>query len=739
MRPFTRWVLGHRRWIVALWILIAVVAFGSVQQSVDALSDKFELPGRESTDAVNAIYDELGTGGPRVNGPLTAVVQLPEGTTIDSPGAREQVGAAFATVAESIPDVRYADYATTGDRTFVSEDGRTAFSVMWYPPSDVAFEPAKQAMDNAEAAAKDLTVDGAQVRVTGYDPLAVGDSEESSGPSVLVETLIGGLGALIVLAFVFGSLMAFVPLLMAAIAIPTTFLVLWPLAAVTEVSVVVQFLISLIGLGVAIDYSLLIVMRWREEIAAGRDRFEAVVETMEHAGKAVIFSGIAVAIGLLAMIVLPVPFLRSIGYGGMLIPLVSVLIAITLLPVVLATVGPRLDRIGVSRRTGNAGQGWVPWGRFVVRHRYLVGGAALLILALLFVPVLNFSTGTPRANSLASAGAARVALDQLNESGIGAGALNPFEVAVIGGDADAVAKAAAGAEGVRGAVAPSGAAWGNGDLRVVNVFPQAEDSPSTVSAVRAALADQPGDVLVGGATPGTADFNDAVYGNFVWVVLVIALITYVLLARVFRSLLLPLKAVVFNIISIGAVWGFMVLFWQEGHGSGAIFDIEPTGALTVWIPLMVFAFLYGLSMDYEVFILSRMREEYDRDGHTDRAVVAGLARTGRLVTAGSLILFLAFIALASSPGTDIKVFATALAIGILLDATVVRSMLLPAFVAVLGRWNWYLPTWAARILRVEPSYPAPEVRGEVPLELDPPGETSLGHGATPAPAGGESR
>ncbi|MGE0027551.1 MAG: MMPL family transporter, partial [Thermoleophilia bacterium] len=331
------------------------MAFGSVQQSVDALSDKFELPGRESTDAVNAIYNELGTGGPRVNGPLTAVVQLPEGTTIDSPGAKEDVGAAFAKVANSIPDVRYADYSTTGDRTFVSEDGRTAFSVMWYPPSDVAFEPAKQAMDQAEAAAKGLTVDGAQVRVTGYDPLATGDSEESSGPSVLVETLIGGLGALIVLAFVFGSLMAFVPLLMAAIAIPTTFLVLWPLAEATEVSVVVQFLISLIGLGVAIDYSLLIVMRWREEIAAGRDRFEAVVETMEHAGKAVIFSGIAVAIGLLAMIVLPVPFLRSIGYGGMLIPLISVLIAITLLPVVLASVGPRLDRIGVSRRTGNAG------------------------------------------------------------------------------------------------------------------------------------------------------------------------------------------------------------------------------------------------------------------------------------------------------------------------------------------------------------------------------------------------
>ncbi len=230
---------------------------------------------------------------------------------------------------------------------------------------------------------------------------------------------------------------------------------------------------------------------------------------------------------------------------------------------------------------------------------------------------------------------------------------------VVKGDADATAKTAAGVEGVLGAVAPTGEAWRRGDTAIVQVFPAKEDASSTVAAVRDAVDVGPGKVLVGGGTPGVVDFNDAVYGNFIWVILVILVVTYILLARVFRSLLLPLKAIIFNVISIGAVWGFMVFFWQKGNGSGAIFDIEPTGALTVWIPLMVFAFLYGLSMDYEVFILSRMREEYDRDGSTDRAVVAGLARTGRLVTAGSLILFLAFTALASGPETDIKVFATA--------------------------------------------------------------------------------
>jgi RND superfamily putative drug exporter len=179
--------------------------------------------------------------------------------------------------------------------------------------------------------------------------------------------------------------------------------------------------------------------------------------------------------------------------------------------------------------------------------------------------------------------------------------------------------------------------------------------------------------------------------------------------------------VVFNILSIGAVWGFIVLFWQEGGGSEALFGIEATGAIDVWIPLMIFAFLYGLSMDYEVFIISRMRERYDQGGNTNEAVVAGVARTGRLVTAGSLILFGAFVALASGPETQVKVFATALAVGILLDATVVRGLLVPAFVSVAGRWNWWLPVWAARLVRVEPS-PLLEKGADRQPEAQPPDE-----------------
>ena len=208
------------------------------------------------------------------------------------------------------------------------------------------------------------------------------------------------------------------------------------------------------------------------------------------------------------------------------------------------------------------------------------------------------------------------------------------------------------------------------------------------------------------------DFINAVYGNFPLMIALIGIVTFILLARAFRSLLLPLKAIVLNVLSVAAAWGVMVLVWQHGYGSELIWGIEATGSIPSWIPLMVFAFLFGLSMDYEVFILSRMREEYDNTGDTHTAVVRGIGRTGRLVTSAALILFLAFISLASGPGTDLKMFATGLAAGILIDATVIRALLVPAAVSMFGRWNWILPRMPARLLRVKPSLPGRAATGE---------------------------
>jgi RND superfamily putative drug exporter len=231
--------------------------------------------------------------------------------------------------------------------------------------------------------------------------------------------------------------------------------------------------------------------------------------------------------------------------------------------------------------------------------------------------------------------------------------------------------------------------------------PSSSGGGATVSAVRSTAAHLPGVIGVGGAGPGQADFIHAVYGSFPLMLGLIGIATLLLLTRAFRSVVLAAKAVIFNMMSVAAAYGIMVLIWQEGHGSQALWSIPATGAITVWIPIMVFAFLFGLSMDYEVFILSRIREEYDRTGNTDQAVITGIGRTGRLVTSAALILFLGFMSLSTAGMTDLKVMATGLGAGILLDAIVVRSLLVPALVGVLGKWNWYLPDWLAKVLFVK--------------------------------------
>jgi RND superfamily putative drug exporter len=229
-------------------------------------------------------------------------------------------------------------------------------------------------------------------------------------------------------------------------------------------------------------------------------------------------------------------------------------------------------------------------------------------------------------------------------------------------------------------------------------------------------------VGITGLGPTIEDYFSAVYDKFPYVLGLIALITYLLLVRTFRSVLLPLKAVLVNLISLAAVFGSVVFFWQLGHGSDVIFDVAPTGAINFWLPVVIFAFLFGLSMDYEVFILSRMREEYDRTGDTSMAVITGIGRTGRLVTSAALILFFSFSAIATSPGTDTKVLGTALGVGILIDATIVRALLVPALVSLFGRWNWWLPGWLARVLFVEPSPLAPTRLGAPPFQEEPDAE-----------------
>jgi putative drug exporter of the RND superfamily len=703
MTAITRWVLAHKRRVLAFWIIVTLIGGAASGPASSALKQKFSVPGKEGWET-NQEIAKLYRGTGDNAAPMVPVVKLPAGTTVQS--AKGDLLQLEHKMAQTLPGSRVAGYGSTGDRSFVSSDGHTVFAIAYpLPDPDQPFGDNPEAEKKLHKALSGFTVAGAPVKLSGFDALNQ-QSGDSDGPGVLLEALVGGFGALLILAFVFGSFLAFIPIVMAIVSILTTFLLVYGLVQITDVSPIVQFLVALIGLGVAIDYALIVVARWREEIAHGGHGDEAVVRAMETAGRAVVFSGTTVAIGLLALIALPLPFLRSVGYGGMLIPLVSVAVGITLLPVVLSSWGQKLDwprRV----REDKANRSWTRWANGVVRHRAIAAVAAAAVLVALLISAGGLQLGLSNPDTIAKGGTAKEGLTQLERSGIGSGVLLPHEVLVRGGDSAQVADRLGKISDVHGAVAPAGSEWNRGGTSIVEVFQRPDGGSShgknVLDDVRSTAHSFGDGVRVGGIPAQNADFIDAVYGNFPLMIGLIALIVFVLLARAFRSLVLPAKAVVLNVVSVLAAWGVLTLIWQNGHGSEAIWGIPATGSITAWIPLMVFAFLFGLSMDYEVFILARMREEYDATGDTNEAVIRGIGRTGRLVTSAALILFLAFLSLGASPGTDVKVMATGLAAGILLDATIIRALLVPAVVSLFGKWNWWMPKLPAKLLRVAPS------------------------------------
>ncbi len=665
MRRLTDFVIRRRRIVAGAWILLAIVGGWASSGLSDALSQQLDAPDRPAFEANREIVERFRSGG--VVAPIVAI--------------SEDADAPFEEIAEAVPGSRLA----TGE-ALVSDDGSIAAAIILPPPGQRAPDENPQALEAAREAARDL-----DIRITGVEALAT-DSGGGEGIGLLLEIILGGTGALIVLVAVFASWLALVPLLIAAVSILTTFLILRGLAAVTDVSFVVQFLVGLIGLGVAIDYSLLVVIRWREERDRGAGELDAVRKAMETAGRAVAVSGTTVAIGLLALVVVPVQFIRSIGFGGLLVPLVSVLATLTLLPALLAGAGARLDRRRAGREA-EAGHGWTRWSRFVVRRRWPAAIAGLAILVALAVVATDLRPGQPSVDALSAGGEAREALTAAEDAGLGSGIVTPVEVLTSApGD---VRERLGEVPGVRAVVAPDGESWERDGRRALLVFPQ-QDSASdegreALDALREQAPSLPGRTVVGGPAAQDRDLTEAIYDAFPLMVALIAVITFLLLMRSLRSVLLPLKAVLLNVLSVAASFGIVVLVWQEGLGSELIGGVPATGATTNWVPLAIFAFLYGLSMDYEVFILSRMREEYDETGDTDEAVIRGLGRTGRLVTCAALILFLAFVALAAGPNTEIKVLATGLAAGIILDATIVRALVVPALVTLFGKWNWWLP------------------------------------------------
>jgi RND superfamily putative drug exporter len=390
----------------------------------------------------------------------------------------------------------------------------------------------------------------------------------------------------------------------------------------------------------------------------------------------------------------------------MLIPFVAVCVAVTLLPVCLAVMGPALDKYSIWRRSSTTySHAWERWAQFILRHQWKAAVVGILVIMITTLPAFAMKTGEPLIGSLAQTGPPAEAFHTLEANGIPSAVDFPIYVMTRGGEqavrqATAIAKAT---PGVYTVIAPNNPSFRRGDDALLTVIARAEGSlaegKATVSRLRERLAALPGGAAhVGGSTAEDMSFTHAVYGTFPLLLTVVSVVTFLILVRSLRSIVLPLKAVVLNVVSLGSAFGFMVFFWQQGHGSLLIYGVPATHAIRAWIPTVVFASLFGLSMDYEVFALARMREEYDRTGSTQQAIVNGIARTGRLVTCAALILMITFLSLSIDPNQLVRISSTTLAVGVVIDAVIIRTLLVPALVSLMGRWNWWMPAGLQRFV-----------------------------------------
>jgi len=715
-RLLTRWtgaVIRFRWLVVVAWICLAVVSAIVSRGLADRSSSRFSVPGSETAKAEAILADRFD--------------QTPSGSFIlVAHGKRIRLAALERAAKRATAAVPTGKVAAVRRE---SADVASAFIVSELDP-----EQAKSRTDELREAAG--TIPGARLYVTGQ-PAIEHDLEPVFARDLRVgELYIAVPIALAILVFIFGTLAFLLPFLFALAAIPTTLGLVWVAAGFMELSSMVENLVTLIGFAIAIDYSLLVVYRYREERRGGGSKEQAIVRTMETAGRTVLFSGTAVAIGLALMLAVPLPFMRGFGIGGLLIPIVSVVCAFTLLPALLFLFADRLDRVRLvprrllERRADEERGLWVRLARVIARRPLVVavGTAALLLAAA--APVFALELG-PESNKGVPQNIEGARGLNVLAGAVGDGALNPTEIAIDTGTprgAGAPAVRAARGRLVRALEADPEVAdvrFGEGRQYVDRsgrylhlIVPGRHEFGSSeaqafarrlrAEIVPRARFPEGVEVFAGGGPPMAVDLRDMTYGSFPWLVLTVLALTYVLLMRAFRSLLLPLKAIVLNLLSVGAAYGLLVVVFK--WGAGEALGLTQTEQVGTWTPVFLFAMLFGLSMDYEVFLVSRMREEWDATGSNERAIAMGLARTGRIVTAAALVMAAAFSGFIAGSIVGLQQFGFGLAAAILIDVTIVRGLLLPSVMQLFGRWNWWLPSRLARIARVEPSPLGPAVR-----------------------------
>jgi putative drug exporter of the RND superfamily len=681
LERWTRFVLRLRIPFLVFWLVIAILGGWASTRLSPLLSNSFAVPGTDS-DRARAILQR--SYAERPEGTFTVVLRA-------KPSERAATAARLAAAARVVPTghagpirtgvgVLYGDVESTLDLKHAkrwTEALRRELRSQRGPPAYVTGQPAIQ-----------------------HDLDGTFRSDLRRGQAFALPVV------LVVLLLVFGlSLAAAVPFVFAACTITGALGAVYLIAHAVSMVTYVTNLVELIGLGLAVDYSLLIVYRYREELAAGGRVDEAIVRTMTTAGRAVVFSGLAVAVGLGLLLFVPVPFIRSMGIGGFLIPLVSIAAALTLQPALLSLLGRR----GLRRREGRDRGFWTRTAAWVMRRPLVVLAVAggLTVASAIPVAWLSLTPGSIAGipSSLESAKGFTLLRDR-----VGPGVITPVHLVVDAG-------AAGGEPRIRAAVARLAArvaqdpeayviAHGPGPpyvdpsrrySRVIVVGRHEYGDPETQAFVRRLRRlDVPGlRVYAGGAAPQGVDFLDRSYGAFPWLVAAVLVLTYLILLRAFRSVLLPLKAVILNVLSVAAVYGLLVVVFQWGLGAD-LFGLYRHGEIDGWIPIFLFAALFGLSMDYEVFLVSRMREVWDETHDNERAVAEGLQHTGRIVTAAAVVMCAAFLGFVLGRVAALQEFGFGLALAVFLDATVIRVLLVPALMKLFGRWNWWLPRRAPR-------------------------------------------
>ena len=708
MQRIARACARHRWWVVAAWLVTVVGLTVLSGAFAGPVSDDYELPGSESQRAARM----LASAGFEARTGTQVQVVVESSSPLGADTVDQHVRDLVEELRTALPDADVVDPLAPPGAGQVSRDGRIFYVAVNLP--ELAAAERERVAEELLHLRRSFSTPDFTVEVGG-----MAFEEQADGPPT---ELIGIVAAIVILLIAFGSVFAMV--------LPIAVGVLGALSGVAAVRLGANLVdmpafaapvAAMIAIGVGIDYALLVVTRFRENLSGGAAIVEAVEGAHATAGRSVVFAGTTVVVASVGLVTMDLKLITGVALGIGAAVLITMLAAGTLLPALLSVVGRRIDRWALRRRRTPGGDGTVArrWSRQVQRRPTVWTVVAIATLAVLAVPSLDLRLGFSDAGTKPQDTTERRAYDLLAE-GFGPGASAPLVIAVKPSEAadadvtDRLAREIRGTEGVADVGRPVHAQ--NGGVAVLQVMPdtgpRAEETTELVHRLRrdvipAATAVTSAEVAVGGTTAAAVDFADYTGDRLPWFLAVILGLAFVLLTVVFRGVVVAAKAVLVNLVSIGAAFGAVVAVFQWGWGVDLL-NLGASAPVEAWAPMMLIAIVFGLSMDYEVFLLSRIKEHFDRSGDNSSAVAEGLARTARVITAAATIMVCVFGSFVLGSSRELQLFGFGLAFAVLIDATVVRMVLVPATMELLGDRNWWLPGWLARILpTVTVEEPAP--------------------------------